>query len=286
MNRKHTKFGIHCAFDLAAVSLAWCTAAQLRSVLMPSISGELALGEVLALDPPIWLILGLWIIGGLWTGRLRPPYGLRDLGTLAEAVFLSSCFTIVAIFVARLFRVQLSHLFVLIAVPATFASILLARWATSFVTHSIDVHWPSPERVAVLGASEEAAWQIASQIQNSGRRVTVAGLILPQGIAAPESVSQLPILGDTSTLATLINRKRLDRIIVLNGCASEQEVDECGVISKRMGVVLSRAIKLPEFSVKVELVERFGMPLLDVRAVAFTRRQEIIKRCFDVAAST
>ena len=295
MNRKHTKFCIHYVFDVVGLSLAWCAAAQLRSVLTPSISGELAKGEIFALNPPVWLMLALWIIAGFWTGRLRPPYGLRDLGTLAECVFLSSCLTIVAIFVARLLRLQLSHVFVLIAAPTTFAGILLARWATAFVTKSIDVHWPSPERVAVLAASDEAAWQIANQIQNSGRRVTVAGLILPHSASLLHNAGlhsdgtqsgRLPLLGTTTTLATLINCKRLDRIIVLNGCATEQEVDECGVISKRMGVVLSRAIKVPEFSAKVELIERFGMPLLDVRPVAFTRRQELIKRCFDVLASS
>ena len=106
---------------------------QLRWVLTPSISGELAKGELFALDPPLWLALALWIVAGCWTGRLRPPYGIRDLATLAECVFLSNCLMIVAIFVARLFQVQLSHVFVLIEVPAIFAGILLARWATALV---------------------------------------------------------------------------------------------------------------------------------------------------------
>jgi len=41
-------------------------------------------------------------------------------------------------------------------------------------------------------------------------------------------------LGSTGRLAEVINRKRLDRIIVVNGCLSDREADECGVISKRM----------------------------------------------------
>src|SRR4029079_17912700 len=126
----------------------------------------------------------------------------------------------------------------------------------------------------------------ANQIRNSGRRVKVTGLILPLRFESSEAGGALPVLGTTASLANVINRKRLDRIIVLNGCATEDEVDQCGVVSKRMGVVFSRAMRAPESSVRMELVERSALPLLDLLPVAFTRRQEILKRCFDAIAAS
>jgi exopolysaccharide biosynthesis polyprenyl glycosylphosphotransferase len=53
-----------------------------------------------------------------------------------------------------------------------------------------------------------------------------------------------------------------------------------------MGVVLSHALAPPSSKVRMEFADLYGMRLLDLRPVAFTRGQEIIKRCFDIIAST
>jgi exopolysaccharide biosynthesis polyprenyl glycosylphosphotransferase len=111
----------------------------------------------------------------------------------------------------------------------------------------------------------------------------LAGLILPDESSEElATVAAGPVLGTTKRLAEVINRTQLDRIIVANGCITDREVDECGLISKRMGVVLSRAMVVPSVAVQVEFGEHFGLPLLNVRPVAFTRGQEIVKRCFDI----
>jgi len=135
--------------------------------------------------------------------------------------------------------------------------------------------------------SGEEARQIADHVRNAhDSGVMLAGMIVPGGSEEDdELVDTGSVLGTTNRLAEVINRKRLDRIIVVNGCISGREVDECGVISKRMGVVLNRSVSIPKAAFRVEFAERFGMPLLELRPVAFTRRQEIVKRCFDMVAA-
>ncbi len=286
MHRKHTKYGIHYLFDLLGLSASWLAVIALRSWLQPHLSGDFAHEEALALNPPLLVLIAAWIVAGLWTGGLRPHYRrFYDLAPLVQSVFLSACLLIVAMFFFRIFRMELSRIFVILAIPVTLISVVGARFFTATVTQWLDRTWPSPERVAVVGESEEA-WQVVDQIRHSGRRVSVAGLILPHNAAPPTNGHRLTVLGTTSSIASVINHTRLDRIIVLDGCATDHEVDECGAISKRMGVVFSRAIKVPEKFERVALVERFGLPLLDVRPVAFSRRQEIVKRCFDILASS
>jgi lipopolysaccharide/colanic/teichoic acid biosynthesis glycosyltransferase len=106
------------------------------------------------------------------------------------------------------------------------------------------------------------ARQIADQVRNCGRPVTVAGVILPDDESSAGFENHVQVLGSASSLAQVINRSRLDRIIIVNGWSSKREIDECGVISKRMGVVLSHTLAVPEGPVRLEFAERFGLPVV------------------------
>jgi exopolysaccharide biosynthesis polyprenyl glycosylphosphotransferase len=68
----------------------------------------------------------------------------------------------------------------------------------------------------------------------------------------------------------------------VNGCVTEAEFLEYDMISHRMGVVINRVMPPPSTGRRLGLEQRFGMPLLEIRPVAFTRRQELIKRAFDI----
>jgi lipopolysaccharide/colanic/teichoic acid biosynthesis glycosyltransferase len=91
------------------------------------------------------------------------------------------------------------------------------------------------------------------------------------------------VLGTTRTLAEVINRAQLSRIIVVNGGATEQEVDECGVVSRRMGVVVSRSMGPALCETRMAITDLCGVRLLELTPIFFTRKNEIVKRCFDIA---
>jgi exopolysaccharide biosynthesis polyprenyl glycosylphosphotransferase len=134
----------------------------------------------------------------------------------------------------------------------------------------------------------------------SGLGIAVTGLILPgEALAAAAAggsggsvatagaliatqATQTPVLGACESLAELINEKQLDRIVIVNGCATEEELEHCGAVTRRMGVVLSRTVDVPDAAVRLEFSERFGIPLLELMPVTFTRRRELVKRIFDV----
>ena len=95
----------------------------------------------------------------------------------------------------------------------------------------------------------------------------------------------MPVLGTTAQLAELINREQLNRIILLNGSISRGELDECNKVFKRMGVIVNCTVDFAPEPGRVNVVNQYGLPLVELRPLAFSRGQEIVKRGFDIVAS-
>ncbi len=96
----------------------------------------------------------------------------------------------------------------------------------------------------------------------------------------------MPVLGTTAQLAELINREHLNRIILLNGSISRGELDECNKVFKRMGVIVNCTVDFAPEPGRVNVITQYGLPLVELRPLAFSRGQEIVKRGFDIVAST
>jgi len=305
--RKLTKRIVEFAFDAAALTVAWYGSVQMRLLLNPLATHRFREDELLASAPPVSAILLLWVAVSVWMAFYRPPRRARvgeDFARLFETTFLASALYVVVTFFLRGFGAGFPRSYVLVSIPVNFVFLLFARYCTVFAVRLIDDFWPSPERIAMVGTGRHLREAIECVRRNSGFGVSLAGVILPERAAlaaaagvggtvavqalgpVPVRASSIPLLGTTRRLAEVINRKQLDRIIVVNGCATDEEVAQCGVISKRMGVVLSRTLDIPQTAVRVEFAERYGLPLLELTPVAFTRRQERIKRVFDALAAS
>jgi exopolysaccharide biosynthesis polyprenyl glycosylphosphotransferase len=276
-------------FDALGLVSAWLATIQLRVLLNPFMERRLTVGELYSLAPPVYIVLLLWIAAAVWLSAFRPPKRQLAAGHFAnlfESVMLASVLIVVATFFFRQFGAGLSRSFVLLFMPVCLLCMLAARYLGVLAGAAADKRWPAPERVAVLGNGAEAQ-AVAERVRNAGERsATLAGLILPDASSEPDQPSAgEPVLGTTKRLAELINRTQLDRIIVVNGSVTEGEIDACGIVSKRMGVVLSRALAAPAAAVQVEFGERFGLSLLDLHPLAFTQPQEMLKRCLDIALS-
>ena len=303
--RKLTEHIVEYAFDAAALTCAWYSAVNVRILLNPFMARSLTQADLYACAPPVSAVLLLWLAVSLWMAVYRPRKRARvgeDLARLFEPALIVSMLYVVVTFFSRGFGSGFSRSYVLVSLPVNFIFLLFARYCTVFTVRLIQDVWPSPERIALVGTGREVRDAIECVRRNSGYAVSLTGVILPEqatlaaaaGMGGVVTVPggpmvsrrhSVPLLGSTSRLAELINHKRLDRIIFVNGCATEQEIERCGLISKRMGVVLSRTLDIPQTAVRVEFAQRFGLPLLELTPIAFTRRQERVKRAFDVVAS-
>jgi exopolysaccharide biosynthesis polyprenyl glycosylphosphotransferase len=275
--------------DTVGLIAAWYGTINLRLLLNPVMPLQLTRQQLYLLAPPIPALMLLWIAVSFWLRAYRPVRkhmpGDR-FANLIESTLLAGLMAIVVTFFFREFGADLSRSFVLLFMPMCLSCMLWARYVGVLFLGAYERTWPSPERVAIIGQGDEAR-EIADRVRNTRESgVVLAGMIAPRTTAAAElAIASGPVLGTANELAEVINRKRLDRIIVVNGCLSDREVDECGIISKRMGVILNRSMPIPKAATHVELAVHFGMPLLELRPVIFTRRQEVVKRCFDIATS-
>jgi exopolysaccharide biosynthesis polyprenyl glycosylphosphotransferase len=289
VNRRSIANILQFGLDTVGLIAAWYGTINLRLLLNPWMHFQLTREQIQILAPPIPAMLLLWIAVGWWLRAYRPPRknmpGAR-FANLIESALLASVLLVVVTFFFRQFGAALSRSFVLLFMPMCMSCMLWARYIGVFVAGRFERSWPAPERVAVLGFGEEAR-EIANRVRGAENRgVMLAGMIVPEdSFGSAEFVTAGPVLGTSGRLAELINGKRLDRIIAVNGSISDREFDECGVISKRMGVVLNRSVAMPKASLHLEFAERFGLPLLELRPVAFSRRQEIVKRLFDIGLS-
>lgn len=276
---------LECLFDVLAVIAAWQLTLGVRVLLNPFMSLHLTRATLANIAPPLWGVVLLWIIAALWLNVYRHTSDELSRGAsllrLLESVIVFGSVTIVVTFFSRSVGADLSRSFVLLFLPVCLVTLTVARYLCAFAALTVEKQWPS-ERIAVV-APERHGQAVMERIRHFGGG-SLAGLIVP-ATTAEESSAGGTVLGTTPRLAELINSASIDRIIILEQELSEAELQHCVSVSKRMGVIVTRIIGLPERDARPQISERYGLRLLELKPVAFTRGQELLKRSFDIAAS-
>jgi exopolysaccharide biosynthesis polyprenyl glycosylphosphotransferase len=220
--------------------------------------------------------------------RIKPSgkgvFHTRESINILECWTTADVLVILLLFIAHDGGSGLSRSFVLLFLPVSLATLIAGRFAAIHIALAADIHWPTRERVAMLGRGNSVtAWVDQCRVgwENAFHMV---GVILPadSNMSAPQC--PIPVLGTTSELGALINRERLERILVVDPPLEEGEAEHCARISKRMGVTLSHPIANDK-DVRLELTAISGIRVLEVNPIQFTRTQESFKRALDVIAS-
>ena len=272
--------------DLLALTLAWTSAVQARVLLNPLSSHAVSWSAAALWAPSLLLILVLWSLMA-WRIRLYRSEGLvrlwSSLFNAAEGALLASCAIAIVTFFSRQFGGDVSRAFFLIFAPLSFITLCTTRCITVAVTMMAEHHFPSPNRAALLGDVQHAE-RMVGLMQTANVSNAIKGLIVPQGHSTDGGSLPLPILGTTEQLAELINREHLNRIILLNGSITREELAECNKVFKRMGVIVNCTMDFADAG-RIDVHNQYGLPLVEMRPLAFTRGQELVKRCFDISAS-
>ena len=280
---------LHTSFEVLGLTLAWQGTLTLRLILDPYFGTALTRASLWHLAPPLSGIILLWIIAKAWVSAVRPkkqPQIGDGFTVLIEASLIVGTLTILMTFFSRQLGAELSRSFVLLFAPISVIVLFLMRYAALLIIISIEKHWPTSERVAILGTGEEALLLLGRLRTTESRHVQVAGIILPEEQNSFETaVMPAPILGTTRSLAVLINSASINRIIIAKNGLSEMEACRCGVVTQRMGVVLSQAVTAPAAQLRVGFSHIEGLSLLEFCPIAFSRPFDLIKRCFDIVVS-
>jgi exopolysaccharide biosynthesis polyprenyl glycosylphosphotransferase len=108
------------------------------------------------------------------------------------------------------------------------------------------------------------------------------------GAVAPSSDGVgLPVLGDVHDLPAVLDRERVDELIVTDSDFGERELLEIVDHAHRRGVEVRIAPKATELlTQRVEFVPGQGMPLFELRPPAFVGMDWVVKRAFDLVVSS
>src|SRR5271156_1570246 len=274
--------------DLLAVLVAWSCTIQIRVLLNPLATQHVAWNYASIWAPSLMMVLVLWIVMA-WRLRFYRVEGRIRLWTCVinatEGALLASCIIVIVTFFSRQLGTGVSRSFFMIFAPLVFVSLGLARCVSVLTAMVAERHWPSPIRAALLGDRHHAG-RLVSLMTSANVANVIKGLIIPEGHTTDGLSLPLPILGTTAQLAELINREHLNRIILLNGSISRGELDECNKVFKRMGVIVNCTVDFAPEPGRINVVNQYGLPLVELRPLSFTKGQEFIKRAFDIVASS
>jgi exopolysaccharide biosynthesis polyprenyl glycosylphosphotransferase len=273
--------------DLLAVTVAWSAAIQMRVLLNPLANRWVSWNAASIWAPSLVMVLVLWVALAwrLHFYRLQGPVRLwTSVANTAEGALLASCNMVIVTYFSRELGTGVSRSFFMIFAPLVFVSLGLARCVSVLAAMLAERHWPSPIRAALLGDSSHAG-RLISMMNSANVANVIKGLILPEGHTTEGLSLPLPILGTTGQLGEVINRERLNRVILLNGSISRGELDACNKVFKRMAVIVNCTVDFTPELGRVNVVNQYGLPLVELRPLAFTRGQEMVKRGFDIFAS-
>ena len=274
--------------DSCALAAAWFLALEARLLLNGVMARELSRAELVLLAPSLGTIFVVWALAALYRGsyRSRAVPGLTaSWREVAESALVAAAAAVIVTFFSRPLGANLARSFVLLFAPLSLLALSAARWAALSAAAVGEKRWPLFERVAVVGHGS-AARDVADQLGRAGTSaVAVCGAVLPGDATSAGTGNSLPVLGRTSELGALINQHGLERLVIVDGRLSEEEMENCARVSKRMGVIASCAFGRVGNDSRLELTESYGLRLLELRPLTFTRGEEIAKRALDAVAA-
>lgn len=271
--------------DLLALSAAWVFTLETRLILNPVMATQVTPDQLRELAPPLTAILAVWTLIDFWVRARRSDATIGvNLLNAAESVLIAGVVTIVVSFFYREFVADMSRSFVLIYLPISFAMLLFGRYAAMTLMFEAESRWPSPERLAIFGRAGEAGRLVRDL---TSQRMPVAGIIVPGlGVGPGDGAAIAPgVLGTSASLGEIINREKLSRVIIASSGLEEAELAACEGVAHRMGVPVARVIGRSAGSA-ARFRDLGSMRLVEVAPLRFTRRQEIVKRAFDIVGSS
>lgn len=277
-------------FDITSVNLAWQSTFALRVLLNPMMAHQITRAQLVNHVPPVSALLLVWTVVAislrLYRAERHPHAGARMLRVFNATTLLSTLLIAYGFFARQAGTDDVSRSFVLMFAPVSLILLLVSNYAVLVASVGIVRRFQFEERVAVAGDGPHAV-RLAGQLSRNGGATRIVGFILPSACGEPAFSTCAPVLGTTATVAEVINRAKLDRIIVANGSLPQDEMRACTRVARRMGVVTAHALAglMDEDLEEASLHVRNGLAIVELRPRLFLAKQHVIKRALDIFLS-
>lgn len=266
--------------DLIALSCAWWASVAFAAPAAATIPHELSTAQQWNLLLTALLTFWIPIALSLQIYRRSAAERLTGLFRTVQAIVLVVSIALIIEFLFADMTAETGREFLKRFIPLSCLTVLISRTIAPRAILWSSRRLPFKPSLAVI--AEKLDTTLVDRFRNTHSTV-LKGLIVPIRRTLEPQTNLLPVLGTTGELAAVINRERLDKIILMNGALSEPELQACNRISKRMGVTMSWAVAMAEPSPNLSVSYEFGMHVLEIGPVPFTRGQRMLKRIFDIA---
>ncbi len=277
---------VQLLLDVCCINVVWLGSIQARILINPLLAHRVTASTSISWSPPLMVVVFLWLVVslrfGMYRTREKPTFSSIQLSALENALVLTMITALVTFF-SRGFGQFMSRMFVPVMLPVAFVVLVASRYAALALSALAGKKWDTPLRVALV-----ADWDKAKQFMGNMRGApgsSFRGLIVPELDLALAEDSAIPVLGTTRQIAELINKERLDHVIVLNASLPTVELEHCSRVFKRMNMPVSCALDLTSEPTRVGVSRNYGLTFVELIPIQFTRRQLVIKRVFDVVLS-
>jgi exopolysaccharide biosynthesis polyprenyl glycosylphosphotransferase len=275
--------------DLAGLAVAWHLTLRVAILLQVTEFARLAQPEIVRLIPSPTAVLALWGLAALWLESFRRSTRapLHDTTLrVVESAATAAVSVITLSFFTKDLGFEASRAFVLWFTPISFGVLLVGRMTEPFIRRRVEALWPSRERIAMLGFGAPVREVVDHVRRSACNSFTVTGVILPDEASSEGLGNPVPVLGRASQLGEIVNRAKLDRILVLDHQLDAASAEQCYRVARRMDVIVNKILDSPDADVEVGVTLISGLPLVEVKPVYFTRNQEMIKRGFDILVAS
>jgi exopolysaccharide biosynthesis polyprenyl glycosylphosphotransferase len=273
-------------FDMAALAAAWRLAIEVRLWLNPLSSRPFVRAELFDLVPPFSVLALLWLLVAMYLNAYRSRNAWSASGVIADVAEPAAAMAVLVMvvgFVSQSLGAEVSRSLVLVLAPLGFCAILASRYAGLVGSIVAAERFPAPERVAIVARPERAEVIAAHLEAESGRTISIEGVITPRRNV--ESDGKRRVLGSVDSLAVVINRYGLDRLIIVDDELDEVERERCFRVAHQMHVAASRSLARLDHGLVPYLTALGGYLMLDIRPQSFPRVQHFVKRALDVCVS-
>jgi exopolysaccharide biosynthesis polyprenyl glycosylphosphotransferase len=285
-NRKVYRY-IAALLDLVSLVAAWEAAMHLRVLLNPVMRIQMTMSDLHRFTPPfVWLIF-VWILA--WFAVNQRPLADDSVGAhllrILHIWFFSGTVVLASTLAWWRAGEELSRSFAILYMLCTLVTLLAGRYVALLAAPRMERRYIAPERIGFIGEGPETVALIQKIAGRGASTVLVAGVVRTASCVEGPSAFPVPVLGTTRELASVINRERISRLIIVDGRLDHREMERCTRVARSMGVAVGRHIMHRNETSRVHFTSLCGLQLLEFTPAPFTRKQEMVKRIFDFGAA-
>jgi lipopolysaccharide/colanic/teichoic acid biosynthesis glycosyltransferase len=272
----------------------WECSTRLRIALDPVTTRQLTVRAAHGWSTPVWLVLILFLVVSARLKLYRIPSPISPWSVVVWSMknTLAICAaTILLTFFSNQFGAGASRLLVVCTVPVTFLFLVASRCLVFGISAKMG-RSSSSTRIAFIGDEVDAKQLIQRLEMPHG--ASIRGIIIPAGSNPGIASTDLPVLGTTTQIAELVNRERLDSVIMITRSLPESERQRCNQVFWRMGVPVSCALDLDSVPggggysgrpSKFMMSNVQGLSMIDINSPRAVRVQDRVTKAIDRVVS-